>query len=78
MQPLNGVKVLDFTTLLPGPMATMYLADWGADVIRVEAPDREDLSRVTPPFAQGTSTTHAFLNRSKKSVVIDLTEAGFT
>ncbi|MCX6108158.1 MAG: CaiB/BaiF CoA-transferase family protein [Proteobacteria bacterium] len=72
MQPLSGIKVLDFTTLLPGPMVTMYLADWGADVIRVEAPDREDMSRLTPPFAQGTSTTHAFLNRSKKSVVIDL------
>ena len=72
MQPLNGIKVLDFTALLPGPMVTMYLADWGAEVIRIEAPDREDLSRLTPPFAQGMSTTHAFLNRSKKSVVIDL------
>ena len=76
MHPLSGIKVLDFTTLLPGPMATMYLADWGADVIRIEAPDREDMSRVMPPFAQGTSTTHAFLNRSKKSVVLDLKDAG--
>ncbi len=72
MQPFHGLKVLDFTTLLPGPFATMYLADWGADVLRVEAPDREDMSRTMPPFAQGVSTTHAFLNRSKKSVVLDL------
>ena len=72
MQPFRELKVLDFTTLLPGPCATMYLADWGADVLRIEAPDREDLSRSTPPFADGQSTTHAFLNRSKKSRVLDL------
>lgn len=72
MQPFSGLKVLDFTTLLPGPFATMYLADWGADVLRVEAPDREDLSRTMPPLVNGVSTTHAFLNRSKKSVTLDL------
>ncbi|MBM4253449.1 MAG: CoA transferase [Deltaproteobacteria bacterium] len=72
MQPLANVRILDFTTLLPGPFATMYFADWGAEVLRVEAPDREDLSRMTPPFANGTSTTHAFLNRSKKSLSVDL------
>ena len=72
MQPLQDLKVLDFSTLLPGPFASMYLADWGADVLRIESPDREDLSRSTPPFADGTSTTHAFLNRSKKSLALDL------
>jgi alpha-methylacyl-CoA racemase len=75
MQPFAQLKVLDFTTLLPGPFATMYLADWGADVLRVEAPDREDMSRTMPPFVKGVSTTHAFLNRSKKSIVLDLKEA---
>jgi crotonobetainyl-CoA:carnitine CoA-transferase CaiB-like acyl-CoA transferase len=75
MQPFAHLKVLDFTTLLPGPFATMYLADWGADVLRVEAPDREDMSRTMPPFVKGVSTTHAFLNRSKKSIVLDLKEA---
>jgi crotonobetainyl-CoA:carnitine CoA-transferase CaiB-like acyl-CoA transferase len=74
MQPFTQLKVLDFTTLLPGPFATMYLADWGADVLRVEAPDREDMSRTMPPFVRGVSTTHAFLNRSKKSIVLDLKE----
>lgn len=77
MQPLKDLKVLDFSTLLPGPMATLYLADWGAEVLRIEAADRDDLSRSMPPFANGTSTTHAFLNRSKKSLTLDLkTEAG--
>lgn len=75
MQPLKDIKVLDFTTLLPGPLATLYLADWGAEVLRIEAPDREDISRTMPPFADGTSTTHAFLNRSKKSVSIDLKDS---
>lgn len=72
MQPFKNLKVLDFTSLLPGPFATMYLADWGADVLRVEAPDREDMSRMMPPFVRGVSTTHAFLNRSKKSISLDL------
>src|SRR5689334_15841193 len=72
MQPFAHLKVLDFTSLLPGPFATMYLADWGADVLRVEAPDREDMTRIMPPFVQGVSTAHAFLNRSKKSIALDL------
>lgn len=77
MQPLKDVKILDFTSLLPGPMATLYFADWGAEVLRVESSEREDLSRTMPPFAKGTSTTHAFLNRSKKSITLDLkSEAG--
>ncbi|MEN9835721.1 MAG: hypothetical protein RL011_1914 [Pseudomonadota bacterium] len=78
MQPLANLRILDFTTLLPGPFATMYFADLGAEVLRVEAPDREDLSRKTPPFANGTSTTHAFLNRSKKSLCLDLKDSKAT
>lgn len=39
---LNGLKILDFSTLLPGPFATMMLADMGADVIKIENPNRED------------------------------------
>ncbi|PVY79206.1 crotonobetainyl-CoA:carnitine CoA-transferase CaiB-like acyl-CoA transferase [Tamilnaduibacter salinus] len=70
--PLEGLRVLDFTTLLPGPCATMMLADMGADVLRVEAPDRMDLTRVMPPHDRGESTAHAWLNRGKQSLALDL------
>ena len=74
--PLTSLKVLDFSTLLPGPYATMLLADMGADVLRVEAPDRVDLTRVMPPHDAGVSTAHGFLNRGKKSLGLNLKEEG--
>jgi alpha-methylacyl-CoA racemase len=74
--PLTSLKVLDFSTLLPGPYATMLLADMGADVLRVEAPDRVDLIRVMPPHDAGVSTAHGFLNRGKKSLTLNLKEEG--
>jgi alpha-methylacyl-CoA racemase len=70
--PLNGLKVLDFSTLLPGPFATMMLADLGAEVIHVESPTRVDLVRMMPPYADGQATSHAYLNRNKQSVALDL------
>lgn len=72
---LGELKVLDFTTQLPGPFATMVLADLGADVIRVEAPARVDPVRVYPPFIDDenkVSFAHAYLNRNKKSITLDL------
>ena len=48
MQPLSGVLVLDFTTLLPGPLATLMLAEAGAEVIKIERPGGEDM-RAMPP-----------------------------
>lgn len=69
---LSSLKILDFSTLLPGPYATMFLADLGADVIRVEAPDRPDLLRMAPPRKKGTSVAHLVLNRSKRSLALDL------
>ena len=76
--PLTSLKVLDFSTLLPGPYATMLLADMGADVLRVEAPDRMDLTRVMPPHEGGVSTAHGFLNRGKRSLGLDLKKQGST
>lgn len=70
--PLAGLKVLDFSTLLPGPFATLMLADLGAEVIHIESPTRVDLVRITPPYADGQTTAHAYLNRNKKSVALDL------
>lgn len=70
--PLKGLRVLDFSTLLPGPYASMMLADLGADVVHIESPTRVDLLRVMPPFDGDTSASHAYLNRSKRSVALDL------
>ncbi|RLU02705.1 MAG: CoA transferase [Ketobacter sp.] len=70
--PLSSLKVLDFTTLLPGPFGAMILADWGAEVVRVESPTRPDMVRMLPPMDEGISACHGFLNRSKKSLALDL------
>jgi alpha-methylacyl-CoA racemase len=70
--PLTSLKILDFSTLLPGPFASMMLADLGADVVRIEAPNRPDLVRQTPPFDGEHSTWHSVLNRNKRSLALDL------
>jgi crotonobetainyl-CoA:carnitine CoA-transferase CaiB-like acyl-CoA transferase len=75
-RPLASLKVLDFSTLLPGPFATMMLADLGADVVRVEAPDRPDWVRILPPFDGDVSAWHSLLNRNKRSLAIDLKQPG--
>jgi alpha-methylacyl-CoA racemase len=68
MQPLSGLLVLDFTTLLPGPLATLMLAEAGAEVIKVEPPGG-DRMRSFPPMWEGQSAAFGLLNRGKKSVV---------
>lgn len=70
--PLASLKVLDFSTLLPGPFASLLLADMGAEVLRIESPERPDLLRILPPHDQGTSASHAYLNRNKRSLALDL------
>lgn len=69
---LSSLKILDFSTLLPGPFATMLLADLGADVLRVEAPNRPDLVRLMPPYDGDISGWHGALNRNKRSIALDL------
>jgi crotonobetainyl-CoA:carnitine CoA-transferase CaiB-like acyl-CoA transferase len=73
--PLASLKVLDFSTLLPGPFASLMLADMGAEVLRIESPTRMDLLRVLPPHDHGTSASHAYLNRNKRSLALDLKQA---
>lgn len=72
MKALGNLKILDLSTLLPGPFASMMLADMGADVLRVESPTRPDLVREMPPKKHGISSKHAHLNRNKKAITLDL------
>jgi crotonobetainyl-CoA:carnitine CoA-transferase CaiB-like acyl-CoA transferase len=69
---LSGVTVLDFSTLLPGPMATLFLAEAGAEVIKVERPGRGEEMRTYSPKWGADSANFAMLNRGKKSVALDL------
>lgn len=72
MRPLQGITVLDFSTLLPGPLATLLLAEAGAEVIKIERPGRGDEMRsYVPKFGQD-SVNFALLNRGKRSIAIDL------
>jgi alpha-methylacyl-CoA racemase len=70
--PLSSLKILDFSTLLPGPFASLLLADMGAEVLRIESPSRIDLVRVLPPHDAGVSASHAYLNRNKRGMALDL------
>lgn len=71
---LDGIHVLDLTTLLPGPLATLYLAEAGASVTKIERPGGEDLRRY-PPFVDGRSVIFEILNRGKNFLELDLKSA---
>lgn len=71
MQPLKGLLVLDFTTLLPGPLAALMLAEAGAEVIKIERPGGEDMARF-PPLVNGQSAVYGMLNRGKQVMTLDL------
>lgn len=77
-QPLAGVRVLDLTRLLPGAIAARKLAYLGAEVVKIEEPDRGDYLRTIPPmYDNDESFMHKLLNRGKRSVALDLkTESG--
>src|SRR5688500_13096073 len=80
--PLSSLRILDFSTLLPGPFATMMLADLGAEVVRIEAPHRADFIRSLPPLdgaaENASSAWHALLHRSKRSLALDWKKPGAT
>lgn len=74
---LAGLKILDFTALYPGPLATQWLADNGADVLRVEAPDRPDMLRWMPPMDAGEKgAAWRAVNRNKRSLSLNLKAPG--
>ncbi|MDP6458136.1 MAG: CaiB/BaiF CoA-transferase family protein [Candidatus Bathyarchaeota archaeon] len=70
--PLKGVRVLDLSRVLAGPFCSMTLSELGAEVIKVEIPDRGDDTRTYPPFVNGESSYFMSINRGKKSVTLNL------
>jgi len=74
-QPLAGVRVVDFSTLLPGPLCSLLMAEAGAEVVKVERPGRGDEMRSYEPKFGSDSINFALLNRGKRSVALDLKSA---
>jgi crotonobetainyl-CoA:carnitine CoA-transferase CaiB-like acyl-CoA transferase len=72
MPPLDGLRVVDLTRVVAGPFCTMMLGDMGAEVLKIEEPKHGDDSRAWAPFINGTGSFFLALNRSKKSVALDL------
>jgi len=70
--PLEGIKILDLSRYLPGPFCTQILADFGAEVIKVEDPRGGDLGRSLTPLIEGESARFYTVNRNKKSLTLDL------
>jgi crotonobetainyl-CoA:carnitine CoA-transferase CaiB-like acyl-CoA transferase len=75
VRPLEGIRVLDLSRLLPGPFLTMILADMGADVVKVEDPRVGDYIRGFPPHKGGMSGAYLAVNRNKRSMALDLKAA---
>jgi alpha-methylacyl-CoA racemase len=76
MRPLAGIQVLDFSTLLPGPLASLILAEAGAEVIKIERPGQGDELRSYEPRLGAASAGFALLNRGKRSIALDLKASG--
>src|SRR6202008_3530898 len=75
MGPLTGIRIIDLTSMLSGPWATMILGDQGADVIKVEMPGQGDHTRAGGNRSNGMAASFLNLNRNKRSIAIDLKTA---
>jgi crotonobetainyl-CoA:carnitine CoA-transferase CaiB-like acyl-CoA transferase len=75
MAPLSGIRIVDLTRVVAGPFCTMMLGDMGAEVLKIEEPKHGDDSRAWAPLIDGTGSFFLALNRSKKSVALDLKTA---
>lgn len=72
MAALDGLRILDLSRLMPGPLCTMIMSDLGADVIKVEQPGLGDYARSAPPLIRDTGAAFLMLNRNKRSITLDL------
>ncbi|HEY4911767.1 MAG TPA: CoA transferase, partial [Methylomirabilota bacterium] len=70
--PLAGIRVIDLTRVLAGPFCSMSLGDMGAEIIKVEEPGKGDDTRGWPPFTGGEATYFMSVNRSKKSLTLNM------
>ncbi|MBP0616154.1 CaiB/BaiF CoA transferase family protein [Jiella mangrovi] len=77
--PLAGMKVVELAHIMAGPVCGMFLADMGADVVKVEKPEGDDTRRFLPPDINGESAAYMMMNRNKRGLVLDLkSDAGRT
>ena len=73
--PLSGIRILDMTSVMLGPYATQTLGDYGADIIKIEAPDGDTTRKTGPAKEPGMAATFVGANRNKRSIVLDLKQA---
>ena len=77
--PLTGIKILDLTRVLAGPLCTQYLGDLGAEIIKIENPQGGDDTRAWgPPFSKDISAYFLGVNRNKKSLALDFKSVSYT
>jgi len=75
MGPLEGIKIIDISTIVSGPLAASMLGDQGAEVIKIEPPYKGENARVMGPIKEGSGALFATVNRSKRSLAMDLKKA---
>lgn len=73
--PLEGIRIIDFTQAMAGPIATMLLGDLGAEIIKIEPINGDQTRKWAPPYMNGMSSYFLSANRNKRSIAVDLKQA---